>query len=661
MHAALAFADPLSDIGLFVTDKSVPDTAWRAGVMGSHPTITGVEHGSGAQQAGLQSGDVILSVGGKTVEKTADLRAMQQILLPVVVLRGMRRMTLGEGVAVLPEITTSPKIVSGQNSPLAERSSSNDLIETGAPVVFPQTGHVGSLVGSLLYTPDGKKLLSMAYNYLVLWDASSLREIRKFLGHTHPIMSMAITTDGNYAISGSGFGELILWNMQNGSVIKKIDGLSGNVDAVSFSNDNKYVFASLNKEEILSKVKSEYKVKIFDSSNLNEIGTLNGLTGIIRSISFNNDGSELLIHSFDSVRILNYKSMKEQVVIRDSDGEIRSAIYINDGNSILTVTEIPAKLFSNEEYKSLIKQWNAKNGKFVRLIAHSTSTSVEVSKDNKYILANNLEVHDFLTGKIVKKLIETTPPVTNSYVAVYSPDGKSIISGHAFGIIKLWDIATAKEVIHNKSYVVKVGAIGYSPDAKSLISGNRVFDTKTLAEKCKLAGHADRINSAVFSSDSTRILTGSDDNTLKLWDSSSCRLISTLAGHTDPVKYVTIFQNNRYAASGSTNFLKSISSYGQNRDDSVRLWDLTSGKEIIKLLGGDIKIDALALSYNNDFIYAAISEHYNNQLVHKIIKWDIKNAKKVRDFDRLTSKITSIEIRQNNQNLHRTHKSDHLC
>lgn len=73
LHASLSFADPLSDIGLFVVDRDVPGIAWRVGVHGIKPTVTNVVTDSLAQKLGIQKGDIILSVADKAVRNTSGL------------------------------------------------------------------------------------------------------------------------------------------------------------------------------------------------------------------------------------------------------------------------------------------------------------------------------------------------------------------------------------------------------------------------------------------------------------------------------------------------------------------------------------------------------------------------------------------------------------
>ncbi len=68
--------------------------------------------------------------------------------------------------------------------------------------------------------------------------------------------------------------------------------------------------------------------------------------------------------------------------------------------------------------------------------------------------------------------------------------------------------------------------MSFSPDGKRIVSGSqdktvKVWDAQTGQETLTLKGHSDLVTSVSFSPDGKRIVSGSGDKTLKVWDISS--------------------------------------------------------------------------------------------------------------------------------------------
>ena len=79
--------------------------------------------------------------------------------------------------------------------------------------------------------------------------------------------------------------------------------------------------------------------------------------------------------------------------------------------------------------------------------------------------------------------------------------------------------------------------MAFSPDGRRIVSGSydetvKVWDAATGQEILTLKGHTGCVLSVAFSPDGRRIVSGSDDKTVKVWDAATGQEILTLKGHT---------------------------------------------------------------------------------------------------------------------------------
>jgi WD40 repeat protein len=89
-----------------------------------------------------------------------------------------------------------------------------------------------------------------------------------------------------------------------------------------------------------------------------------------------------------------------------------------------------------------------------------------------------------------------------------------------------------------------------------------VWDAGSGRPLAKLAGHTDRVHSAAFSPDGTRIVTASRDGTAKLWDAATGRALANLTGHRNTVVSAQFSPDGTRVVTASD-------------DKTARVWDVS--------------------------------------------------------------------------------------
>ncbi len=139
-----------------------------------------------------------------------------------------------------------------------------------------------------------------------------------------------------------------------------------------------------------------------------------------------------------------------------------------------------------------------------------------------------------------------------------------------------------------------VTSVAVSGDGRRIVSGSRdktlrIWDAVSGILLITLQGHEGDVMAAAWSADGRRIVSGGADKTVRLWDATSGAALAELRGHTAAITSVAFSPLGRQIASGSD-------------DKSIRLWEATSGVESARLTGHESSVNSIAFSPDDEHL-----------------------------------------------------------
>jgi len=155
----------------------------------------------------------------------------------------------------------------------------------------------------------------------------------------------------------------------------------------------------------------------------------------------------------------------------------------------------------------------------------------------------------------------------------------------------------------------------FSPDDKWILTGSedntaRLFDAQSGQQLQVFSGHTAPINDIAFSADGKFVLTCSSDQTARLWDAVTGRQLQSFIGHTDVVITAAFSIDGKHILTGS-------------EDKTMRLWDIETGQELDQWF-----LEEPVTAFSADGAYAVEYSEIDN--ANHL--WDVKTLTKIYSF-----------------------------
>jgi WD40 repeat protein len=172
----------------------------------------------------------------------------------------------------------------------------------------------------------------------------------------------------------------------------------------------------------------------------------------------------------------------------------------------------------------------------------------------------------------------------------FSADGKMLASGGWDTTVKLWDVATGKELASFTDRADKIWCVAVSPDCKTVAAGSddgtmTIWDVTKGKRRSSFKGKADMIRSLAFSRDGKTLFSGAESGPLNAWDVATGKEQASASDGERPTQLI-VSPDDKVLISCSV--------------DEITAWDTVKLKERYWLKGGDRSTGFTAIAMTSD-------------------------------------------------------------
>jgi WD40 repeat protein len=457
-------------------------------------------------------------------------------------------------------------------------------------------GHSGAVTAVALSSNGNRALSGSNDNTLRLWDLATGETLRTLKGHTDPVNAVALTADGSRALSGSWDNTLRLWDLATGETLRTLEGHTHWVEAVAVLADGSRALSG----------SADGTLRLWDLATGETLRILEGhTTSYVTAVALTADGSRALSGSWDNtLRLWDLVTGEALRILEGHTSYVTAVALMADASRALSGS-----------WDQTLRLWDLATGKTLRILEGHTGSvnTVALMADGSRGLSgsgdNTLRLWDLGTGETLRTIEGHTSYVT---AVTLLPDGSRALSGSGDNTLRVWDLATGKTLHALERHTGSVSGVAVLADGRRALSGSwdntlRLWDLATGKSLRTLEGHIGSIRAVAVFPDGSRALSGSSDDTLRVWDLTTGKTLCTLEGHTGPVNAMVLLAESNRALSGSG-------------DSTLRLWDLATGKTLRIFEGHTHWVNVVALLADGR---RALSSSWDNTLR----LWDLATGK----------------------------------
>ncbi|KAL3837949.1 hypothetical protein ACJIZ3_022540 [Penstemon smallii] len=446
---------------------------------------------------------------------------------------------------------------------------------------------------ALILSPDDRFLYSTSHTRQIQqWDLSSLKCTRSWKGHEGHITVMACHASGAFLATAGADRKVQVWDVEGGFCTHYFKGHKGLVTSITFHRDpNRYLLFSGG---------DDATVRVWDLMSKKCVAVLEKHQSTVTSIAISEDGWTLLTAGRD--KVVNVWNLRDySCVTTVPTYEALEAVCTFDSATPFAsfLSSFIQKQGKNKFSSSSIQFMTVGERGIVRIWNSDGATCLFQQKSSDLIASSDKE--------------EVKRGFTS---AMMLPLDKGLLCVTSDQQFLIYDLEEHAE--DGMNLVLKTRLIGYNEEIADMkflgeeeqflavatsVEQVRVYDLASMSCSYVLAGHTDIVlclDTCVSSSGSTLIVTGSKDNSVRLWEPQSKRCIGVGIGHMGAVGAVAFSKKTRtFFVSGSSDRTLKVWNVDGISDNMEEVSNLTARAVVA---AHDKDINSLAISPNDSLV-----------------------------------------------------------
>lgn len=474
--------------------------------------------------------------------------------------------------------------------------------------------------GNIVFSDDGNKLISPVGNRVNVYDLVNSKSFTFDYEHRKPVSCIDVSDNGNLMLSVDLDGRSILVNFKTRHVLHHFN-FKEKVSKIKFSPCGKF-FAicagrflqiwkiSFNTENDEDNGDSADGIKEFQP--FVKYRTHAGHSADLINLTWSKDSRFILTTSRDlTTKIWSLTKEEQQLASMTFSGHkdyVMGSFFSDDQEKIYTVSRDGA-LF----------QWE---------FTSNTKEEEEFEKEEEIDLSN-------YSWRITDKKYFYNRPALVSTVTFHS-ESNILLVGFTSGEFRIYEMPSFNLIQKLSIGTNSVTTLSINKTGEWLALGSKklgqliVYEWQSESYILKQQGHFDIMNSLCYSPDGSKLVTGSDDGKLKIWDVNSGFCLATFTEHQSSVTQVKFAQRGQVL-------------YSSSLDGTVKAWDLIRYRNFRTFTSTErLSFQCLAVDPSGEIVCAGSQDSF------EIFVWNVQTGQLLDTLSGHTGPISHLQFSKEN-------------